>query len=78
MRSIRLLLAAGTLCAVLGAPVVAQSAAPPAAPAGAELPALRVAAIVAPPFVMQENGALSGFNIELWNAITERLKRRTT
>jgi len=32
---------------------------------------------IVPPFVMQENGTLTGFSIDLWNAIAERLKLKT-
>ena len=40
---------------------------------------LRVAVMIAPPFVMeQKNGSLTGFSIDLWNAIGARLKRRTS
>lgn len=38
---------------------------------------LRVAVMLVPPFVMQENGALTGFNIDLWNAIATRLTLKT-
>jgi polar amino acid transport system substrate-binding protein len=38
---------------------------------------LNVAVTVVPPFVMQRNGGLTGFNIELWNAIAARLKLKT-
>lgn len=33
---------------------------------------------VLPPLVVDQKGALAGFSIELWNAIAERLKLRTT
>ena len=39
---------------------------------------LRVAVMIAPPFVMEQNGSLTGFSIDLWNAIGVRLKRRTS
>ena len=38
---------------------------------------LNVAVTLVPPFVMQHNGALTGFNIELWNAIAARLNLKT-
>lgn len=44
------------------------------APLHAEPQPLRVATRVLPPLVTQEGDALSGFSIELWNAIGERLK----
>jgi len=40
-------------------------------------PELKVGVGIIPPFVMQENGTLSGFSIDLWNAIGERLKLKT-
>lgn len=38
---------------------------------------LRVATRIVPPMVIEKNGVLSGFSIELWNGIGERLKRET-
>lgn len=38
---------------------------------------LRVATRVVPPMVIEKNGVLSGFSIELWNSIGERLNRET-
>ena len=38
---------------------------------------LKVAVLVAPPFVMQQDGALTGFSIDLWNAIAARMKVTT-
>ena len=38
---------------------------------------LRVGAILAPPFIMGSDGALTGFSIELWNEIGARLKVTT-
>lgn len=38
---------------------------------------LQVAAIIAPPFVMEQDGALTGFSIDLWNAISARMERTT-
>ena len=42
-----------------------------------ETPELHVAAFVVPPLVMEQEGALTGFGIDLWNAIAARLKRKT-
>ena len=39
---------------------------------------LRVTAIIAPPFVMEQGGLLTGFSIDLWNAISTRMGRTTT
>ncbi|MGY8660868.1 transporter substrate-binding domain-containing protein [Bradyrhizobium sp. UFLA05-109] len=38
---------------------------------------LRVATRIVPPLVIEKNGTLSGFSIELWNGIGERLHRET-
>lgn len=38
---------------------------------------LRVATRIVPPMVIEKNGILSGFSIELWNNIGERLNRET-
>jgi polar amino acid transport system substrate-binding protein len=38
---------------------------------------LRVATRIVPPMVIEKNGTLSGFSIELWNDIGERLHRET-
>jgi polar amino acid transport system substrate-binding protein len=38
---------------------------------------LRVATRVLPPMVMEQDGQLSGFSIDLWNAIAARLKVKT-
>jgi polar amino acid transport system substrate-binding protein len=49
----------------------------PAAPQG-QARELRAAAIVGPPFVMEQDGSLTGFSIELWNAIAARLKLKSS
>ena len=38
---------------------------------------LRVETFVVPPFVIAKDGALTGFSIELWQSIAERLKAKT-
>jgi polar amino acid transport system substrate-binding protein len=43
-----------------------------------ELPEVRVAVNILPPMVMEQNGALTGFSIDLWNAIATRLKVKTS
>jgi polar amino acid transport system substrate-binding protein len=65
----------GTL---LATPAHAQPASSPATPVKGEVPDLRAVAVVAPPFVMEQNGSLTGFSIELWEAIAARLKRKTS
>ncbi len=72
------LLAIVMICAALTAPIYAQPASSSVSPTKDETPELRVAVVLMPPFIVEENGSLSGFNIELWNAVTERLKRKTS
>lgn len=38
---------------------------------------IRVATVIDPPFVMENNGVLTGFSIDLWNEIAARLKLTT-
>ena len=73
-----LILAVAIIAAALAAPAYAQPASPPVASAQGEAPELRVAAIIAPPGVMEQNGTLTGFSIDLWNAIAARLKVKTS
>ena len=40
-------------------------------------PPLRVATRVVPPLVQKDNGRLTGFSIDLWNAVAERLGAKT-
>ncbi len=55
----------------------AQPSATAAVSAPGEVPEIRAAVFVVPPLVMEQNGSLTGFSIDLWNAIAARLKRRT-
>jgi len=71
------LLAVALIGAAIAASADAQTASTAAASAPGETPELRVAALVIPPFVMEQNGSLSGFSIELWDAIAARLKLKT-
>jgi polar amino acid transport system substrate-binding protein len=57
--------------------VAITSAGAPSSAKG-EAPEVRVAVVVLPPLVMEQNGSLSGFSIELWEAIAKRLKVETT
>ena len=66
------------LGAGLAAPAYSQTASSSAASAQSETPELRVAAIIAPPSVMEKNGTLTGFSVDLWNAIAARLKLKTS
>jgi len=71
------LLAVALIGAAIAASADVQTASTAAASVPGETPELRVAALVIPPFVMEQNGSLSGFSIELWDAIAARLKLKT-
>src|SRR5262245_11289149 len=46
---------------------------------GQEVPrVLRVETFIVAPFVMEKNGVLTGFSIELWEDIAARLNSKTT
>jgi len=77
MKKVALVLAVAMLGTALAAPGQAQPAGTSATSTTGELPELRVAALVVPPFVMEQNGSLTGFSIDLWDAIAARLKRKT-
>jgi polar amino acid transport system substrate-binding protein len=66
---------------MLGAAIATSAYAQTAgsAPASAQgATELRVAAFIAPPSVMEQNGTLTGFSVDLWNAIAARLKLKTS
>jgi polar amino acid transport system substrate-binding protein len=60
------------LGAAIAAPAYTQTAGASAASAQGKPPELRVAAFLAPPSVMEQNGTLTGFSVDLWNAIATR------
>jgi polar amino acid transport system substrate-binding protein len=64
--------------AALTAPAYSQTAGSPTPSAQGETPEIRVAAIIAPPIAMGQNGRLTGFAVDLWNAIAVRLKVKTS
>src|SRR5271166_407225 len=67
--------------AVLGAAMVAPAysqTADSSAAAASGAAELRVVTIIAPPSVMEQNGTLTGFSVDLWNAIAARLKLKTS
>src|SRR5208282_6799046 len=72
------MLAVAMIGTALAAPAYPQTAGSSAASAPGETPELRVAAFVAPPSVMEQNGTLTGFSVDLWNAIAARLKLKTS
>jgi polar amino acid transport system substrate-binding protein len=72
------MLAAVVLGAAIAVPAYAQPSGSSAASAQGESHEIRVAAMVVPPIVMEQNGTLTGFSVELWNAIAARLKLKTS
>jgi polar amino acid transport system substrate-binding protein len=71
-------------CALAVLSIVAAAAFAYPQPAGSssasqgEAPGVRAVAILAPPAVMEQNGTLTGFAIELWNAIAAQLNLKTS
>jgi hypothetical protein len=63
------MLAVAMIGAALVAPANSQTASSSAASAQGDTVGLRVAAFIVPPFVMEQHGSLTGFSIELWDAI---------
>jgi polar amino acid transport system substrate-binding protein len=70
---LRLLAALTVLIGVAGASEAQQQPAPQAAPKD-----VRVVTRVLPPMVVDRGGSLTGFSIDLWNEISDRLRLRTT
>jgi len=66
------------LSAAIAAPAYSQTVSSPATSVQGETPELRVAAIITPPNVMEQNGTLTGFSVDLWNAIAARLKVKSS
>jgi polar amino acid transport system substrate-binding protein len=71
------MLAVAMIGAVIASPAYSQTSVSSVASAQGETPPVRVSVFVAPPSVFQENGSLTGFSIDLWNAIAAQLKLRT-
>ena len=63
---------------VIAGHAYSQTSVSSAASAKGETSTLRVAVFVAPPSVIQDNGSLTGFSIDLWNAIADQLKVKTS
>ncbi len=72
------MLAAAMIGAAIAATASPQTPSFSAATVPGETPEIRVAVFLAPPSVMEENGSLTGFSIDLWNAITAQLKLKTS
>ncbi len=64
--------------ATIAIPAYSQTASSSAVSAQGKAPELRVAAMIAPPGVIEQNGTLTGFSVDLWNAIAARLKLKTS
>ncbi len=72
------ILSVALFAVTVAASAYAQPVSSSAASAPAEPPELRVAAFISAPSVMEQNGTLTGFSIDLWNAIATRLKVKTS
>jgi polar amino acid transport system substrate-binding protein len=72
------MLVVAMLGGAIAAPAYSQTAGPAPTSAPGETHDLRVAALAIPPFVMEQNGSLTGFNIDLWNAVAAGLKLKTS
>lgn len=55
-----------------------QVASSPVTSARGQTVAIRAVTLIAPPFVVKQGGTLTGFNIDLWNAIATQLNRKTS
>ncbi len=66
------------IIAAIAVPAYSQTASSSAVSAQGEAPELRVVAMIVPPGVMEQNGTLTGFSVDLWNAIAARLKLKTS
>ena len=78
MKKIPGLLAATTVIASLALPGHPQAADHGFTSSHGEEPAVRAAVVIAPPYVMQTGGSLTGFNIELWNAVAAQLNLKSS
>jgi polar amino acid transport system substrate-binding protein len=70
-------LAVAIIGIALATPASSQTASSSAASVQ-ETAEIRAVAILVPPAVMEQNGTLAGFSIELWNAIAAQLKLKTS
>ena len=71
-------LAVAMIGAALAAPAYSQTASPATASAQGKTSELHVAVWAVPPFIMKQNGSLTGFSIELWVAIAALLRVKTS
>ncbi len=71
------MLALAIVGAALASPAYSQTSSPAAISTQTETPELRVAAMIVPPIAMEQNGSLTGFSVDLWDAIAARLKLKT-
>src|SRR5271166_5402645 len=72
------LLAVAMIGTGISAPVYPQNTSSPGSSLQAHPPEVRVVAALAPPAVMEQNGTLTGFSVDLWNAIAALLKLKTS
>ena len=73
-----LLLAVAMIGPAIAAPAYPQNTSMPTSSLQAQTPEVRAVAALAPPAVMEQNGTLTGFSVDLWNAIAALLKLKTS
>ena len=78
MRKVQRVLAVAMIGAALASPAFGQPGSTSVRSTAGEITELRVAVTVIPPFIMDQDGSLTGFSIDLWNAIAVRLKLKTS
>ena len=71
------ILAVAIIGGAVAAPIYPQTAGSTGVSAQGEIPEIRVAVFAAPPSVIEAKGSLTGFSIDLWNAIAAQLKLKT-
>ena len=67
-----------TIIGAIAGPAYPRTASSAADPAQSEIPVIRVGVLVVPPFIMEQNGALTWRSIELWDAIAKQMKVKTS
>lgn len=67
-----------TIIGAIAGPAYPQTASSAAALAPSEISVIRVGVLVVSPFIMAQNGSLTGFSIELWDAIAKQMKVKTS
>ena len=72
------LLTVAMIGTAISTPAYPQNTSSPASSLQAQTAEVRAVTLVAPPLVLKENGSLTGFSIDLWDAIAAQLKLKTS